>query len=100
MTYHDRHRPPDDPYRRFAEALKDIIDSAVASALAGAPHGTASDRAFLSVVEAADRLGLGTTTVKAAIREGRLRSVQHGRRRLVPVEAVSEFAGGLGQRAA
>ncbi|MGO1827045.1 helix-turn-helix domain-containing protein [uncultured Corynebacterium sp.] len=39
--------------------------------------------------------GLGRTTVFALIKDGKLRSVKVGRRRLVPAAALDEFIAGL-----
>lgn len=39
--------------------------------------------------------GLGRTTVFALIKDGKLRSVKVGRRRLVPAAALNEFIAGL-----
>ncbi len=51
---------------------------------------------FLSVPEAARRLGVGQTTVWIAlIREGKLPVVRIGRRTLVSVRALEEFAASL-----
>jgi excisionase family DNA binding protein len=50
------------------------------------------ETALIGVPEAARRLNLGETTTKREIAAGRLRSVLVGRRRLVPVDAIAEFA--------
>ena len=50
------------------------------------------DKLFLNVSETAQALGLGETLTKQLIREGRLRSVLIGRRRLVHVEQLRRFA--------
>lgn len=39
--------------------------------------------------------GLGRTTIFTLIREGKLRSVKVGRRRMVPAAALDEFIAGL-----
>lgn len=39
--------------------------------------------------------GLGRTTVFGLIKDGKLRSVKVGRRRLVPAAALDEFIAGL-----
>lgn len=41
--------------------------------------------------DAALRLGLGRTTTYRLIREGSLRSIKVGRRRLVPAEEIRRF---------
>lgn len=43
------------------------------------------------VNEAAEALRLSRTAIYELIRSGRLRSVKHGRRRLMPVEALQEY---------
>lgn len=52
------------------------------------------------VEEAAQALRLSRSAVYELIRSGRLRSVKHGSRRLVPVCALSEFADSLDEGAA
>jgi excisionase family DNA binding protein len=46
---------------------------------------------LISVREAAQRLGLGRDRTYQLIREGRLRSVALGRKRLVPVVELAAF---------
>ena len=46
---------------------------------------------LLSVNEACATLGLGRTSVYAAMASGQLRSVTVGRRRLVPDDAIEQF---------
>src|SRR5690606_29466874 len=46
---------------------------------------------LVSVETAARALGLGRNTCYQLIRDGRLRSVQVGKRRLIPVQALDEF---------
>ena len=48
-----------------------------------------------SVNQAADALGLSRSMVYELIRSGRLRTVKQGRRRLVPVAALSEYVASL-----
>lgn len=45
----------------------------------------------VSVSEAARRLGLGRTTCFGLVRNGALRSLKVGARRIVPVSAIDEF---------
>lgn len=51
------------------------------------------DRSTLAVspAEAASITGLGRTTIYAAIKDGQLRSVKLGRRRLIRVAALEEW---------
>jgi excisionase family DNA binding protein len=46
---------------------------------------------LISVREAAQRLGLGRDATYALVREGRLRTLAVGRRRLVPVRELEAF---------
>ena len=52
------------------------------------------------VEEAALALRLSRSVVYELIRSGRLRTVKHGSRRLVPVAALAEFVESLGSGAA
>lgn len=52
-----------------------------------------------SVDEAADALRLSRSALYELIRSGRLRSVKSGRRRLVPVSALTEYVDALGSAA-
>lgn len=49
------------------------------------------DKTLLTVTEAADRLSLGRSRLYEEISSGRLRSIQVGRRRLIPVDALGDF---------
>jgi len=53
------------------------------------------EKLLLSVEEAAERLSLGRTKTYELIASGRLRSVNIGRARRVPLDALSEFVQGL-----
>ncbi|WP_081613787.1 helix-turn-helix domain-containing protein [Rhodopirellula sallentina] len=44
-----------------------------------------------SIVEAAQAMRVSESTVKRMIKRGELRSVQAGRRRLVPIQAVEDL---------
>ena len=81
----------DDPYRSLGAALQAVIEHAVTSALASLPASGAAEPFMLSVAEAAERLGVGTTKVKQLIATGRLASVTIGRRRLVPTASIRAF---------
>lgn len=81
----------DDPFRSLGEALQAVIEQAVSSALASLPASGAAEPFMLSVAEAAEQLGVGTTKVKQLIASGRLASVTIGRRRLVPAASIRAF---------
>lgn len=51
------------------------------------------------VDEAAEALRLSRSVLYELIRSGRLRTVEQGRRRLVPVSALAEYVDSLGGRA-
>jgi excisionase family DNA binding protein len=82
---------PDDPYQSLGVALHAVIEHAVANALASLPTPAKSGPVMLSVPEAAEKLGLGTTKIKQLIAGGQLASVTIGRRRLVPASSVHAF---------
>lgn len=83
--------PHSDSTRALGEALRVVIEDAVFKALASVKVLPAEDAVMLSVPEAAERLGLGTTKVKQLIASGQLASVTIGRRRLVPAANVRSF---------
>ena len=88
----DRIRTPN-PYEALAEAFAEIVREAVAEAVGRiGKQGGVEENALVGVPEAARRLNLGETTTKREIAAGRSRSVLVGRRRLVPVDAITEFA--------
>jgi excisionase family DNA binding protein len=51
------------------------------------------------VDEAAEALRLSRSVIYELIRSGRLRTVKEGRRRLVPVSALTEYVDSLGSAA-
>ncbi|MFF9896170.1 excisionase family DNA-binding protein [Streptomyces longispororuber] len=53
--------------------------------------GDTGQRRLYSVETAAVLLGIGRTAVYDEIRQGRLRTVRRGRRRLVPLEWIDEY---------
>jgi len=53
------------------------------------------EKVLLSVKEAAERLSLGRTKAYELIASGQLRSVNIGRARRVPVDALPEFVQSL-----
>jgi excisionase family DNA binding protein len=50
-----------------------------------------ADKVLLTTDEAAERLGVGRSTLYTLIRSGTLRTVKIGRRRLVPITAIPEL---------
>ena len=80
-----------DPFQALGEALQAVIEDAVAKALASIKAPSTEDAVMLSIPEAAERLGVGTTKVKQLIASGQLASVTIGRRRLVPVAILRSF---------
>lgn len=50
------------------------------------------NRVLLTVEEAAEQLGIGRTTAYALVRSGELESVQIGRLRRIPQEALEHYA--------
>jgi excisionase family DNA binding protein len=58
-------------------------------------HGMTDDRLLLRPAEAAERLGIGRTTVYELMRSGRLRSVKIGAARRVSATALAEFVAAL-----
>jgi excisionase family DNA binding protein len=50
------------------------------------------NRLLLTVEETAERLGIGRTKVFALVKSGEIESVQIGRLRRVPVEAINDYA--------
>ena len=87
-----------DPFQALGEALQAVIEDAVAKALASVKTASGEGAVMLSLPEAAERLGVGTTKVKQLIASGQLASVTIGRRRLVPAENVRSFGSGDADR--
>lgn len=87
-----------DPFQALGEALQAVIEDAVSRALLSVKTPSADKAVMLSVPEAAERLGVGTTKVKQLIASGQLASVTIGRRRLIPAAEVRLFGSvNLGQ---
>ncbi len=63
-----------------------------------APPG--SGRLLLTVIEAAERLAVGRTSIYDLINRGDLQVVHVGRSARIPVTAVEDFAAGLASREA
>lgn len=53
------------------------------------------NRVLFTVEEAAQQLGIGRTTAYALVRSGELKSVQIGRLRRIPKEAIDDYAAHL-----
>lgn len=50
---------------------------------------------MLSVPQARARLGIGATTMYGLIRDGRVRSIKIGSRRLIPESSLAEYVASL-----
>jgi excisionase family DNA binding protein len=81
-----------DPYEALGEALRAVVEDAVAGALAAVSVAPGEDGVVVSVAEAAERLGVGTTKLRELVAEGRIPSVVIGRRRLIPLGGLNAFA--------
>jgi excisionase family DNA binding protein len=82
----------EDPYHVLGAALHAVVEHAVAIALASLPTPMAGEHVMLSVPQAAEQLGVGTTKLKQLIASGRITSVTIGRRRLIPMSAIRSLA--------
>lgn len=85
-----------DPCELLAIALQAVIEHAVNSVLASLPDVVTAEPVMLSIPEAANQLGVGTTKVKQLIASGELDSITIGRRRLIPAASVRAFAPAAG----
>jgi excisionase family DNA binding protein len=56
---------------------------------------TPDNRVVLTIEEAAERLGIGRTTMYALVMSGQVRSVTIGRLRRVPVQCLDEYVADL-----
>jgi excisionase family DNA binding protein len=54
--------------------------------------GSTGETLFVSVQEATRQLGIGRTLMQELLDSGRIRSIRAGRRRLIPIDALREFA--------
>lgn len=86
-----------DPFELLAVALQAVIEHAVNSALASLPDVVTAAPVMLSIPEAANQLGVGTTKVKQLVASGQLDSITIGRRRLIPAASVRAFAPAAGE---
>lgn len=89
-----------DPFESLGLALQALVEQAVAQALVSVKGASTEEAVMLSLPEAAQRLGIGTTKAKQLIASGRLASVTIGRRRLIPISGLQAFAGLDGAEAA
>ena len=60
-------------------------------------HQTTEPAMLFAITEAALILGIGRTNVYALLKQGQLRSVKIGGRRLIPRSALEDFVQGLQQ---
>ena len=52
---------------------------------------------LLAIKQAIYELGISRTALYELIKDGKLKTVKIGRRRLVPIEAIEELVAGLGK---
>jgi len=52
---------------------------------------TISDRLLYSLADAADQLSIGKRKVEDLVRDGEIETVNVGRRRLIPAEALTDY---------
>jgi excisionase family DNA binding protein len=85
-----------DPFEALGHALAVVIRQTVHEAFAATrPADLDEGTQLLAIPSAAARLGIGQTTLKKAIAAGQIRTCLVGRRRLVPVAAIVEYASAL-----
>ncbi len=77
--------------QRLCSELEAELAELVHQAVSVAASPRDDPPALLSVQDCADLLGLSRTTTFSLIREGRIRSIKVGTRRLVPRTAVEQF---------
>jgi excisionase family DNA binding protein len=88
-----------DPNNSLAEALaailKPIVKEAIREAMGvselEARLGTSTDKAFLTVKQAAETSGLGSSTIRLLIRKRQLRAQKVGRRVLIKRTDLERF---------
>jgi excisionase family DNA binding protein len=88
-----------DPNNSIAEALaailKPIVKEAIREAMGvstpEARQGTSTDKAFLTVKQAAEHSGLGSSTIRLLIRKRRLRAQKVGRRVLIKTSDLEKL---------
>lgn len=78
---------------RLSLAITELLEALREELRTEAEDGPRTPDRLLSIDDAADALGIGRTRAYREIRDGRLRTVTIGRRRLVPSSAVAEFIG-------
>ncbi len=84
--------------------MRFVVDTRAGERLASLPQGPSEDKVtlregvvlelppvLLGVEEAAKGLSVGRTEVFIMIRQGRLRSIKRGRRRLIPKSELDRF---------
>ena len=82
---------------RLEAAVSELVEALRESVRAEADAVPREPDRLLSVDEAAAMLGLGRSRMYAELGAGRLRSIQVGRRRLIPTAAIAAF---ISERAA
>jgi excisionase family DNA binding protein len=88
-----------DPNNSLAEALaailKPIVKGAIREAMGvserEARQGTSTDKSFLTVKQAAEHSGLGSSTIRLLIRKRQLRAQKVGRRVLIKRSDLERF---------
>jgi excisionase family DNA binding protein len=76
---------------RLDAAIRELIEALAESVRTEAATGPSAPDRLYSVDEAASILNLGRSRIYLEIGAGRLRTVQVGRRRLVPASSVRDF---------
>ena len=79
------------PAARYTAGMEQPADPAPRDAAPNSPTMAGADRLLLSAREAADRLGISRSSLYLLLADGSVDSVRVGARRLVPVEALTDF---------
>jgi excisionase family DNA binding protein len=73
---------------RLEAAVAELVAALREEAERARPPVSTDPPRLLSILEAAERVGVGRSTLYAEMGAGRLRSVKVGRRRLIPADAL------------